>query len=188
VGDDGEVKELNLEGVMDNDSESDTEDDDVIAVGPPPKAKQQSKAIKRSASEAASARRSESGSPSPRLIEFEKKLADPTLSVEKVFDEMGEEITSKIVSSFGSNGYSQANQMMKAMRQSAIEYEEAKRFNAFLRRFKDLLLDESSPRPRIDYWDRYMRGIESLSLITDKEAVEDDVDVTKKESTDFINL
>ncbi|UZJ53494.1 hypothetical protein CBS101457_002814 [Exobasidium rhododendri] len=210
VMEDEEKKEINLEGVMDeevaaeeaarkthpkkqiaDDSDTETEEDeeeDVIraaSVISPSKAKDSGQARAKTTFSDVSADKSAS----PTTTKFEEKLADPKFQVEDVLDEMGDDIISHVTTSFGSNGYSQASQLIKAMRKAAIEYEEVDLFNSFLRKFKDLVLDESASRPRVDFWDRFMRGIEALSLITDKESLaEDSVNVSDKDSLDFINL
>lgn len=198
-----EKKEIDLGGVMDEElaaeakraapapppttaapkqeQDSDTEDEEevVMTAAAPRKAKETSTQKKEPASNTTT---------NPLLDDFEKKLADPSLQVEDVIDEMGASITTKVINSFGSNGYSEARKMIEAMRRGAIEYEEAERFNTFLRKFKALVLDESSPRPRSDFWDGYMRGRDALSLISDRESMGDALDITDKEATAFINL
>lgn len=122
------------------------------------------------------------------VMDFEKRLADADSRIEDVMDEMESTITSKVINSFGSNGYNEAKELIKVMRRVAIEDEVAERYNTFLRKFKALILDESLPRSRSDFWNNLMQGREELSLITDSESVGgNSLNVNERESMAFIN-
>jgi ATP-dependent DNA helicase 2 subunit 2 len=194
----GEIKEINLEGVMDDEvaaeaaeaaearlaqDDSDTEEEiEAIRPSRPAQVKKEEPTSQRQGSEMTL-------DVSNAIEDFEKQLADPKCRVEEVIESMGNAIASKVRNSFASNSYSEARDMLKSMRKGAIEYEEADRFNTFLRTFKANVLDKTLPRSRSDFWDTRIRGREDLSLITDKESIGDeDLGVDDGQAAEFINL
>lgn len=100
--------------------DSDTEDEEVISMSikAPPKSNGKER---ETSSASASAAASAADGPASVITEFEAKLADRASKVEDVIDSMGDAITSKVTSSFGSNNYSEAKAMIQAMRKGAIE-------------------------------------------------------------------
>jgi hypothetical protein len=197
-GEEDEVKkEINLEGVMDEElaaeaeasrtlqiDSSDTEDEEevVMSFKPPPAAINNGKGRQTDSAPMAS------DAAASVIVEFESKLADKGSVLEEVIDSMGDAITAKVTSSFGSNGYSEAKTMIQAMRKGAIEYEEAERFNDWIRAFKKRVLDDSATRSRVDFWDSRIRGRAELGLISDQESLADPTKASKKEADEFINL
>ena len=178
----GEGKELNLEGAMDDEVAAE-------AASLAPRPLDGGSDTEEEHDEVPSVSDAQVGSKAPvSIAEFESRLADRAYQVEEVIDSMGTAITAKVTTSFASNGYVEARDMIKAMRKGAIDYEEAERFNAFLRSFKAHVLDDSLPRSRADFWDTFMRGRDDLGLITDDEADGEPTGVGKSAAAEFINL
>lgn len=95
------------------DNSSDTEEEDLFDISFKPS---KSNERKRQTSTASLSVDSENAT-----IQFEKKLADRGSKIEEVLDSMGEAIRSRVNTSFGSNSYTEAKTMIKAMRKGAIE-------------------------------------------------------------------
>lgn len=121
--------------------------------------------------------------------DFKRKLGITAYQVEDVMDAMSRFIISTILHSFGSNDYAQARDLLMSFREQAIEYEEALKFNNFLRKLKKRILDSNgNGRSRSDFWDNFMRGRDDLSLIRNDEALGEHTGVDAKEAMEFINL
>ena len=72
------------------------------------------------------------------------------------------------------------------------QYEEADRYNDFIQHLKSKLLAEdhnqSYGRKGTEFWDLFVRGREDLGLITNTEALQEDINVNTREAGEFINL
>lgn len=95
------------------DNSSDTEDEDVIEMSFKPS---KSNGKGKQASTAKISMDSENA-----ITDFENKLADRDGKIADVVDSMGDAIIQKVNSSFGSNSYTEARTMIKALRKGAIE-------------------------------------------------------------------
>lgn len=108
-------------------SGSDTEDDDdEIVLSTPSKARPQAYAessldIAQVDEHTGLVTNSAAFSREDPIGDFEKKLASPESSVESIIDSMGELITKTVTSSFGSNDYTHARDLLIAMRKGSTE-------------------------------------------------------------------
>jgi ATP-dependent DNA helicase 2 subunit 2 len=123
------------------------------------------------------------------IDDFERKLDSPEYAVEAVISSMSLLVRTTVFSSFGSNDYSQARDMLLSLRKGAIDYEEAIQFNDFLRDFKLSLMNSggNGDRDRSDFWSNYLAGREDLSLIRDDEALGEKTKVDKEAAIEFVN-
>ncbi|PWN91959.1 SPOC domain-like protein [Acaromyces ingoldii] len=120
------------------------------------------------------------------IADFETRLEERGAELPPVFDGMEHLIKETISKSFSSNDYSKARDYLKALRKAAVEYEEAPRYNDFLRAFKKELRAKNNRR--VDFWNNFVQGVEELSLITDEEDTAASTSVTRDEAEEFVNM